>query len=42
MKMQIVRNDADYKMRQVSRKKAQRQLTRAREILTLIRKELEI
>ncbi len=42
MKMQIIRNDADYKMRQVSRKKAQRQLTMAREILTLIRKELEI
>jgi len=42
MKMQIVRNDADYKTRLVSRKKAYQQLDRAREILKLIRKRLAI
>jgi len=41
MKMQTVRNDADYKTRQISKKEALRQLARAREILTLIKKELE-
>lgn len=41
MKMQIVRNDADYKVRQISRKKAQGQLAKAGEMLALVRKELE-
>lgn len=42
MRMQTVRNDADYKSRPISRKKAQGQLARARDMLALIRKELEI
>ena len=40
MKMQTVRNEADYDSQKISKKVARRQLSRAREILNMIRKEL--
>lgn len=41
MKMQTVRNEADYEIQQVSKKNALKQLSRAKEIVRLVRKELE-
>ena len=40
MKMQTVRNEADYDSQKISKKVARRQLSRAREMLNMIRKEL--
>ena len=41
MKMQNVRNEADYKMQKVSKNVARKQLSKAREIIIAVKKELE-